>query len=152
MDVRYRPSVAGILRDGNGKILIAERIKHEGAWQFPQGGVDEGEDPLEALHRELKEEIGITCDLYEIIRKRGGYRYEFADGRLKSGVYGGQEQTYFLCDYRGDRNQIRIDTPHAEFRNVLWIQPAQFELGCVPMFKRQVYQQVFRDFFETQLS
>ena len=57
MGVKYRPNVAGILCDGNGKILVGERLKHEGAWQFPQGGVDEGEDDM--AKRDSKEQESI---------------------------------------------------------------------------------------------
>ena len=147
MGVKYRPNVAGILCDGNGKILVGERLKHEGAWQFPQGGVDKGESLREALHRELEEEIGVSPDLYEIIEERGGYRYEFSGGRLKFGTYGGQEQTYFLCHFLGRPKQVRTDTKHPEFQAVRWIEPSDFDLKWVPKFKREVYAQVMRDFF-----
>src|SRR5689334_381169 len=58
---KYRPNVAGILRNRDGKILICERIHVRNAWQFPQGGVDEGETLEEALVRELWEEIGLDA-------------------------------------------------------------------------------------------
>ena len=147
MVTKYRPNVAGILRNSKGKVLVGERLGKDGAWQFPQGGVDEGETPLEALYRELEEEIGVTRELYTVVEQRGGYRYKFADGRLKFGTYGGQEQTYFLCDYHGKKSQISIDTDHPEFQNVNWIKPHQFNFNVVPDFKRAVYEQVFRDFF-----
>jgi putative (di)nucleoside polyphosphate hydrolase len=51
----YRPNVAFLLLDDHDQLLICERLKIEGAWQFPQGGMDEGESPLEALHREVEE-------------------------------------------------------------------------------------------------
>ena len=55
--MKYRLNVAAILRNGAGKILIGERKDRSGAWQFPQGGVDEGETLAQALVRELREEI-----------------------------------------------------------------------------------------------
>lgn len=152
MGVKYRPNVAGILRDRKGKILVGERLKHRGAWQFPQGGVDEGESLRKALYRELEEEIGVTRDLYKVVCERGGYRYEFVEGRLKFGTYGGQEQTYFLCDFLGKREQVQIETAHPEFQSVRWISPHEFDIGGVPKFKRKVYRQVFQDFFDTSLG
>ncbi len=148
MGVKYRPNVAGILRDRNGKILVAERLNYPGAWQFPQGGVDQGEDLREALYRELEEEIGVGRERYQVVEERGGYRYEFVNGRLKFGIYGGQEQTYFLCDYLGHHDEISIDTKHPEFQQVRWIRPEEFDFNWVPEFKRQVYAQVMADFFD----
>ena len=59
----YRPNVAAILqRPKSGKILIAERLKHPGSWQFPQGGVDPGEDLIGALYREVEEETGFIVE------------------------------------------------------------------------------------------
>ncbi len=147
MGTKYRPNVAGILRNSKGKVLVCERLGKDGAWQFPQGGVDDGETALEALYRELEEEIGVTRELYTVVEQRGGYRYKFAEGRLKFGTYGGQEQTYFLCDYHGKKSQIVIDTDHPEFQSADWIKPARFDLNAVPKFKQAVYEQVFKDFF-----
>ena len=152
MGVLYRPNVAGILRNSKGKILVCERVGKPGAWQFPQGGIDEGETPREALYRELEEEISLSPAHYKIIEERGGYRYQFTEGRLKFGIYGGQEQTYFLCDFLGKDKHIQVDTDHPEFQLVRWINPKAFPISGVPQFKRQVYQQIFRDFFGVQFD
>jgi len=58
--ILYRPNVAAILMDTEDRLFVAERINIKGAWQFPQGGIDEGEDAETALFRELAEEIGVT--------------------------------------------------------------------------------------------
>ncbi len=150
--ILYRPNVAAILRRPSGQILIAERLNVQGAWQFPQGGVDEGESFDVALYRELEEEIGVTPDLVNVIQQRGGYRYAFPKGRLKYGLYGGQEQTYFLCNYLGTDKDIRLDLHHQEFRQVKWIEPKEFQLSWVPKFKKSVYVAVFRDFFGIELT
>jgi putative (di)nucleoside polyphosphate hydrolase len=150
--VLYRPNVAAILRDPAGRILIAERLNVKGAWQFPQGGVDESEDFLAAMFRELEEEIGVKPALVSVVQQRGGYRYAFPKGRLKYGIYGGQEQTYYLCDYHGTDADIRLDAHHQEFGQFRWIMPAEFSLAWVPKFKKKVYQAVFLDFFGQELS
>ncbi len=150
--ILYRPNVAAILRNEQQHILVAERINVSGAWQFPQGGVDEGESHETALFRELEEEIGVTKDMVRIVEQRDGYRYSFAKGRLKYGLFGGQEQTYYLCDYLGTDADINLGTTHREFASFKWIAPGEFQLEWVPKFKRAVYHAVFRDFFGLDLQ
>jgi len=150
--ILYRPNVAAILRKPTGEILVAERLTVDNAWQFPQGGVDDGESMTEALVRELEEEIGVTANLITVVREKGGYRYAFPKGRLKYGIYGGQEQTYFLCDFHGTDDDIHLDRHHREFSQFKWVQPGEFRLDWVPKFKRPTYTAVFRDFFDIVLE
>lgn len=147
---RYRPNVAGILRNSKGEILIGERLHFPGSWQFPQGGVDDGEDYEAALVREMEEEIGLSPGDYAIRDSKGPYRYLYEPGRRK-GAYDGQEQYYFLLDLLGPASGIRVETLHQEFRAVAWIAPAEFQLSWLPAFKLEVYKAVFRDFFSISL-
>lgn len=148
----YRPNIAAILERHNGDIFIAERLSIKGSWQFPQGGVDAGETPEAAFYRELEEEIGVKPDHVEVIESRTGYRYAFPKGRLKYGIYGGQEQTYFRCRFLGSDADIRLDLHNQEFSRWRWIPPAVFQLEWVPKFKREVYRQVFIDFYKMDLA
>lgn len=150
--VLYRPNVAAILRNDEGCILVAERINVAGAWQFPQGGVDQGEALDHAFYRELQEEIGVAPQLLRIIDKRHGYRYAFPKGRLKYGIYGGQEQTYYLCEFLGKDSDIHLDLHHQEFIRFKWIKPSEFDLNWVPRFKQAVYRAVMKDFFGVSLA
>jgi putative (di)nucleoside polyphosphate hydrolase len=146
----YRSNVAGILRNAHGWILVCERALVEGAWQFPQGGVDEGETLEEALRRELREEIGVMPDDYQIVESRGPYRYLFGGGRMKKGFHG-KEQHYFLCDFRAPDSHINVATEHPEFRAWKWIAPENFQIAWLPEMKVEVYRAVFRDFFKITL-
>lgn len=148
----YRPNVAAILQRKDGHIFVAERINIKGAWQFPQGGIDEGEDVETALFRELEEEIGVKRTLLEIVRSQGGYRYAFPKGRLKYGIYAGQEQTYFLLRFLGSDEDFDLDSTHREFARFKWILPQDFQLSWTPGFKRAVYRQVMHDFFAINLA
>ena len=151
--VRYRSNVAAILRRESGEILVAKRLGLVDAWQFPQGGVDKGEDLEEALYREVEEELGVAPRCYEIKTVRDGYRYRFDGGRLKEGKYGGQEQTYYLCLFNGCDSDIDLEAAsHAEFDDYRWIEPGAFEMRWVPEFKKEVYRRVFADFFEVGLG
>ena len=146
---KYQQNIAAILRSSEGKILICERIHFRDAWQFPQGGVDEGETPEQALTRELWEEIGLRPDDFRIVEKRGGYRYVFPGGPKKG--HDGKEQTYFLCDFIGKDSTINVATEHPEFRAWKWIAPADFRGNWLPPMKLDVYTAVFQDFFGVRL-
>ena len=149
----YRPNVAAILRKPkSGQILVCQRTDHPYCWQFPQGGVDDREDLIAALYREVEEEIGIAPEKYTIHSCRTGYRYKFPNGHLKKGLFAGQEQTYFLCDYHGKKKEIMLDThDYAEFTAVRWISPEKFKIEWIPKFKQSVFKRVFRDFFGIKL-
>ena len=143
--------MAAILQDADGKILIGERRDDAGAWQFPQGGVEPNETPAAALERELNEELGLAPARYAVRSSDGPYRYLFPPGRTKHGFHG-QEQTYFLLEWRDPDRSIATDTCAPEFRTVRWIEPAEFRVEWLPSFKREVYREVFRDFFGIDLS
>ena len=141
----YQPNVAGILRNRDGKILICERSTIRGAWQFPQGGVDDGETTEQALVRELWEEISLDPEDFQIVEKRDGYRYLFQGGKKRG--HDGKDQTYFLCDFLAKDPKINVETEHPEFRDWKWIAPAEFRREWLPAMKQDVYAAVFRDFF-----
>lgn len=152
LPIVYRPNVAAILTDAQDRIFIAERVNIPGAWQFPQGGIDDGEDAETAMFRELAEEIGVRREQVEMIEQRGGYRYAFPKPRLKYGIYGGQEQTYFRLRFLGRDEDVNLDATHREFARWRWIRPDEFRMQWVPPFKRGVYRQVFLDFFGLALE
>jgi putative (di)nucleoside polyphosphate hydrolase len=144
--MKYRANVAGILRNAAGQILVCERLGVAGAWQFPQGGLDDGETPEQALVRELWEEIGIRAEHFQVVSRRGPYRYLYGNDRIKKG-YHGKEQLYFLCDFTGQDAHINVATEHPEFQAFRWIAPQEFRPAWLPEMKREVYRAVFADFF-----
>ncbi len=147
----YRPNVAAIVRDAQGRVLLGERTDYPDSWQFPQGGRDPGEAPEDALPRELREETSLEPGDYRVVAQRGPYRYLFTGGRRKSG-YRGQEQIYFLCDLLASPEKINVATEIPEFRAVRWVTPSQVRASWVPPVKRDVYRQVLRDFFGTEIA
>jgi putative (di)nucleoside polyphosphate hydrolase len=147
MASQYRSGVAALLQNPAGQILVAERRDYADSWQFPQGGVDQGETPRVALVREMGEELSLSADDFTILSERGGYRYEFPQQHRRWGKYIGQEQTYFLCSFTGSEESINISTPKPEFRSWKWIRPSEFKLSWLPEFKRGVYRAVLKDFF-----
>jgi putative (di)nucleoside polyphosphate hydrolase len=146
----YRPNAAMILQNSAGEILLCERSDWEGCWQFPQGGVKKGETLREALHREVDEELGLKPTDYRILSIKGPYRYLFMNGRKKDS-FDGQEQYYFLAELINPQVLICFEGSH-EFRAVRWLTPESYNLKWIPNMKREVYIEVFRDFFGVKLN
>ena len=153
---RYRPNVAILLVNEDDEILICERVEEDGAWQFPQGGVDKKETPTIALYREVWEEIGLEPEDYEILDRKEGYKYKYPPGvrekKKKKHNIIGQEQTYFLCKLTGSKEKVNVHQDPPEFQAYKWIKPKDFKLKWLPKFKKDVYKQVFSDFFEVDLN
>jgi len=147
----YRPNVGAIFLNSQNQILVLERINHPGAWQFPQGGVDKGESYVEALKREVLEEISVEPEQYRILESCGYYRYEFPEAiRDKHLPFVGQQQVYFLCKANHDFF-VHLETDEPEFSKHKWISVEEFQLNWAPKFKRSVFKKVFLDFFRIKI-
>ena len=142
----FRNNVGMIITNGQDKLLWARRIGSQHAWQFPQGGVDDGETHEEAITRELNEEISLLPEDFTILDKKGPYQYLFGDGRLVKGHHG-KIQHYFLARLDGPSSQINVKTEHPEFQDIRWILPSEFKIKWLPEMKHEVYRAVFKDFF-----
>lgn len=145
----FRLNVAGILQASDGRILVCERLGQKNSWQFPQGGVDLGENLEEALKRELSEEVGVLPETYSIRIQKGPYRYTYENGLLRG--FAGKDQHFFLLDYKGPLDAIRLDLPHPEFQNYAWIRPETFRIEWLPEMKKEMYRRVFSDLLHTAL-
>jgi putative (di)nucleoside polyphosphate hydrolase len=117
----YRPNVAALMVNKDGYLLVCERLLNPGAWQFPQGGVSEGESLETAIQREVEEEIGLKPEDYKIERSKGLYWYDFPLGSQKKkpshkADFVGQEQTYFLCQLNEGIAELNLMQEPREFR------------------------------------
>ncbi len=148
----YRPAVAVMLLNREGKVFVGQRIDNVlDAWQMPQGGVDPGEDCLEAAYRELEEETGILREHVEIVaRAKAELLYELPDdlkGKVWGGKYRGQSQTWFLARFIGTDDDVNIATADPEFRAWKWADPSDLPAMIVP-FKKRLYESVLEEFAE----
>jgi len=146
----YRKNVGMMLANAHGFIFAGRRIDNPGdAWQMPQGGIDAGEDPVQAALRELEEEIGVASDLVRVEAEMPEWlTYDLPHDlipRLWQGRYRGQKQRWFLMRFLGDDQEINIATEHPEFSEWQWMSPDELLSKIVP-FKRDVYAAVIRAF------
>ncbi|MBD3792813.1 MAG: RNA pyrophosphohydrolase [Campylobacterales bacterium] len=147
---RYRPNVAAVILSSDYpnkcEFFLGKRSDIKNAWQFPQGGIDEGETPVEALLRELQEEIG--CNRVEVIAEYPHWiKYDFPNGASarKMYPYDGQTQKYFLVKLKEDAT-IDLDCCHEpEFEDYKYVEYEQL-LKKAAYFKRKVYRKVIEYF------
>lgn len=149
-DLPYRPAVGIMLINRDGKVFAGQRLDSSlEAWQMPQGGLDEGEEPLDGALRELEEETGVQARHVEILaRCPVELFYDLPDdlrGKLWKGKWRGQRQIWFLARFTGTDGDIRIDTAEPEFRAWKWAEPAELPAMIVP-FKKQLYEDVLAAF------
>lgn len=146
--IEYRPNVAMIIVSSNypeqKEIFIAERSDLSDVWQFPQGGIDKGEEVQEALFREMEEEIG-TQDAQIIAEYPEWISYDFPTRIAnKMKPYKGQTQRYFLMKLGKDAI-INLETEHPEFSAHKFVN-AQEILNHIAHFKKPVYEKVINYF------
>lgn len=145
---RFRPNVAAVILSSKYplecKFFLGLRNDISNAWQFPQGGIDEGESPKEALLRELEEEIG-TNDVEILALYPEWISYEFP-GKIaqKMYPYDGQTQKYFLVKLKSDA-KINLQTKHPEFVEYKFVEQKQL-FDNVTYFKLSVYKKVLKYF------
>lgn len=145
----YRPCVGVMLANGAGRVFVGERLDMPGAWQMPQGGIDDGESPADAALRELEEETGVPAALVAVEAETPDWlHYDLPPellGKVWKGRYRGQAQKWFLLRFHGLDSDIRIETAHPEFGRWRWSRPEDLLPAIVP-FKRAVYAQVLEAF------
>jgi len=144
----YRPNVAAVIVSSDypsvREIFIAERSDLHGVWQFPQGGIDEGESAEEALFRELKEEIG-TKKIEIIAEYPEWIAYDFPPHvAAKMAPFSGQKQRYYLVRLKKGA-VINLETKHPEFKSHRFVGIDEL-FDTIAHFKKPIYEQVILHF------
>jgi putative (di)nucleoside polyphosphate hydrolase len=150
VDLPYRPCVGIVLINRQGMVFVAHRsdLSEGGAWQMPQGGIDEGESPAGAAARELEEEIG-TAKAEIVAEHPDWLSYDFPEdmpANKWAGMYRGQTQRWFAFRFTGVDSDIDLEGAHStEFDAWKWVGMAELP-GLIVPFKRHVYEQVAAKF------
>jgi putative (di)nucleoside polyphosphate hydrolase len=138
----FRANVGIILANDDNKLLLGGRVGAKG-WQFPQGGMLHGEDPLDAMFRELHEEVGLeACDVDVLGVTSDWLRYRLPEKfirRSSKPLCIGQKQRWFILRLISDDSRVRFDRcSKPEFDRVRWV-PYWRPVNEVIYFKRRVY-------------
>lgn len=140
----YRASVLGVFINDLRQVLVLERIDTPGAWQFPQGGIEGRETPLEALHREMYEELG--CAGIEVLAvSKNTITYDFPPD-LNVPIcrhYKGQKAWWYLCRFSDGSSPHLDQAVDQEFTPYRWISPGDSP-SLVVLWKRDAYVQGLR--------
>ena len=140
-----RIGVGAILINKENKIFVGKRkdFPKKNKWQMPQGGVNDGEKPFDALKRELKEETSIKN--IKIIKELDDWtEYELPNyllGKIWKGKYRGQKQKWFILKFTGKDDEINLKTKHPEFIEWKWIDYNLLPEVIVD-FKKKVYEKL----------
>ena len=142
-----RNGVGIIVLNKKDQVFVGKRKDNPGdKWQMPQGGVNEGEDYITAMKRELSEETSISS--IEILKELEKiYHYELPEnliGIIWRGKYRGQKQKWFITRFVGNESEINLNTKHAEFIDWKWIEPKLLP-EVIVNFKKNLYLNLLKE-------
>jgi len=140
----FRAGVGACIVNPAGAILVLDRADvSTPAWQMPQGGIDRGERPGEALAREVQEETGLGSAAYVVAAETDWLAYELPESYWSAKIGRGQAQRWFLCRVRSHDAAVRPDG--TEFRDFQWVVPREL-LALAAPFRRPLYRRVLDAF------
>tara|TARA_B100001059_G_scaffold214508_1_gene231295 strand:- start:1168 stop:1641 length:474 start_codon:yes stop_codon:yes gene_type:complete len=142
-----RVGVGIIVLNNNNHVFVGKRKDNPlDKWQMPQGGVDNGEDFISAMRRELIEETSITSiKVLKEIEKF--YEYELPEnliGIIWKGKFRGQRQKWFITKFLGQDSEINLKTVHQEFIEWKWIDPKKLP-DVIVDFKKDLYLDLLKE-------
>jgi putative (di)nucleoside polyphosphate hydrolase len=141
----YRSNVGIVLANAAGQVLWARRVGGRNAWQFPQGGVNQGETPEQALYRELHEEVGLRAASVRQLGQTDDWLHYDLPGYMRRNNstpgFVGQKQKWFLLQLVDDDAAIALDqSAKPEFDQWCWVS-YYYPISQIIDFKREVYRQ-----------
>ena len=144
----YRLNVGIVIANGRGDVLWARRVR-QGGWQFPQGGIAQGESPDDALYRELHEETGLKPEHVEVWGVTHGWlRYRLPKKMVRPSQGQpciGQKQKWYLLKLKASESEIHFNgSDKPEFDQWKWVS-YWYPLNQIVDFKRNVYQRMLKE-------
>lgn len=144
----YRPNVGIVICNQERRLLWARR-SGQGGWQFPQGGIERGESPHQAMFRELWEEVGLTEADVKVLSCTDNWLYYRLPKKFirhkELPLCIGQKQLWFLLGLEATDGQIALGgSDRPEFDDWCWVDywyPAEHVIA----FKREVYRQALQE-------
>lgn len=145
----YRPNVGLCVVNKQGLVFAARRVDDPDSWQMPQGGIDDGEQPVSAALRELREETNMeNVEVVASMSQWVHYVFPTVSRSTTPGVfyrYKGQKQKWYMLRFNGDDSEIDLDANHKEFLEWRWL-PLDYVAANVVPFKKHVYLQLAAEF------
>jgi putative (di)nucleoside polyphosphate hydrolase len=144
----YRPNVGIVLCNEEGEVFWARRCGQD-AWQFPQGGIQKNESPVDAMYRELHEEVGLEAAHVEILGQTSDWlRYSIPDHLLRKNSLPlciGQKQIWFSLKLIGSESDFNLSSSkNPEFDDWRWVN-YWAPVDEIIEFKREVYRQALKE-------
>lgn len=138
----YRHNVAAVVVNHDKKVLVCKRNVPQDHWQFPQGGVNEGESEEAAMLRELQEELG-SNKFSLLYKSEHQYRFEWPKNQLRNDGLIGQEQRYYLVLFWGLDSEISLE--ERSLTDFMWVDWDQVIEKVFPT-RRQIYELILKEF------
>lgn len=154
----YRPNVGIVICNKQGQVLWAKRFG-QNSWQFPQGGINEGENIENAMYRELYEEVGLSKkDVRLLWASKYWLKYKLPKRLIRNDtpagqpVCIGQKQRWFLLQLVAKESEIKLNaTKNPEFDGWRWVS-FWYPVRQVVSFKRDVYRKVMKEFAQVLMN
>ena len=150
----YRLCAGIMLFSRTGKIWVGQRIDTPNAWQMPQGGINENEEPSAAAIREIQEEIG-SDNVRLLSESKEWLTYDLPleiATQIWNGKYKGQKQKWFAFLFLGEDNEIDVhEVDEPEFQSWRWVDATELVSLAID-FKRPVYEAVVSEFYKLSQS
>ena len=150
MDIQklpFRIGVGIIILNNKNQVFVGKRKDNPGNnWQMPQGGIDEGEDFISAMKRELMEETSIK-NIKILKELEHLYQYDLPKnlvGIIWKGKFRGQKQKWFITRFLGKDTEINLKTKHPEFIEWKWIEPEKLP-EVIVYFKKEMYLSLVKE-------